>query len=217
MSIVDPHAKDEMARILRAMTEIQHSDDDGAEDDGFVSYDPTLTEGYVAPARATSSPEIDAMRQILERFHAAETATPVINESAEYREALAIAPTPTGTKIGAWEIIKEAGSPNTYDVVHSLSRAPIASNLYLYDAALGLVRHLNEGVSITDHRIKDLLTLEENYARNRDDAVSYKQRAKKHRENDDVKRAAIAEDRFDEATRQAIDARDRILRLAGLR
>jgi hypothetical protein len=213
---VDPQKLMEMNRILEAMNNAV--DFGAASDEEFVDSDDLYGDEPTGPAYvANVSPgAIDEMKKILEAFHGAQASTPV--EDPEVREALATKPVEDGVQIGSWKITKkQLGETARYDVVHSGTGSAIAQDLYLYDAALGLVRALNEGVSITSTRVRNLLKLEEDFARNVDDAVTYKARARKLREAADEKRAAVAEDRSDEAERQAEAARDRILRLAGLR
>lgn len=212
---VDPQAILEMNRIIQAMN--NGIDLGDAADDDFVDGD-DLYEDAAPPAYmpSVSAGSVDEMKKILEAFNGAVVDGSVVNDP-EVREALEIEPTPRGARIGSWEIEKHEGATARYDVVGSETGIAIARDLYLYDAARGLVRALNEGVSITDARVRDLLKLEEDFARNRDDAVSYRTRARKLRESADEQRAAVAEDRGDEAERQAEAARDRILHLAGLR
>lgn len=170
-----------------------------------------------------SDPSIDAMKSILERFHSVSDDAVVerLTEAAEtdhdLREALITEKTDKGARIGKWEIVvKEGRDLKTYDVV-SQDGTVIASDLYLYEAAYGLVKRLNQGNPINSPTIREMLKLEEDYARNRNDAAGYKARSKKHAERGESQRAAVAEDRFDEAQRQALAAHEEILRLAGLR
>jgi hypothetical protein len=160
------------------------------------------------------------MKKILLAMNGAAPAT--VTESArprdaEYEEALATEPTPRGARIGAWEIVVNEGAVKTYDVVSEDGSTVIARNLYLYEAALGLVRRLNEGVAINDKPIRELMTLEENFARARNDAVSYKARSQNLHAKGETRRALVAEDRFDRAQGEAMSAHEEILRLAGIR
>jgi hypothetical protein len=196
-----------------------------------------------AGRKAHHDPKVDAMKVILEAFQGA-GAEPVeaaprmnapksvrqpVRESAkpydpfcipdrEAAEAYVTEPTERGVRIGAWEIRANPGKAGkTYDVVSESGEVVIAKGLYLYDAALGLTRRLNEGAAINDPAVRDLLALEDNYAKRLIEASQMKARAKKLRERGDDLRANVAEDRQDEAERQALDAHDRLLKLAGIR
>lgn len=190
-----------------------------------ADFDPSLVESQ-APAisRAiVSDPSIDAMKNILLAMQSVST-SPVerLAEAAEadpeLKAALVTERTERGARIGSWEIIVNEGKNlSTYDVVSDDGHTVIARDLYVYDAAYGIAKRLNEGVAINDKKIRDLLKLEEEYAKNRNDAAVLKHTAKKLREKGDDFRAAVAEDRLDEAQRQALEAHERMLKLAGLR
>lgn len=172
-----------------------------------------------------SSPDTDAMKAVLEAFNAAQNA-PVEAPAApqrrqidpEVQEALRTERTQRGARIGAWEIVVHEGKKGrSYDVVSEGGHTTIAKNLYVYDAAYGIAKKLNEGVAFNDPSVLKLLDLEGGFAKNRDDATVYRERAKKLREKGEDMRANVAEDRHDEAARQAMKAHEDILRLAGIR
>lgn len=164
-----------------------------------------------APSTASSA-EIDAMRMILESFYASDKPM-----DPELKLAIQTEKTEDGARIGSWEIIVKDGNPRRYDVVHAMTREPIAKDLMVYEAAYGIVRHLNEGVPINDGRVADLLKLESDYSHSLIDAKVFKEREKTARQKGDHVRADVMEDRLSDAERKAEDAHDRILRLAGLR
>jgi hypothetical protein len=202
-----------MANIMNLLN--NRSVNESVEDD---SYEAPAQDNSVRPA-VLGDPNIDAMRKILESMQRVQESPvePVVRvRDVEIEEALETEPTERGVAIGDWEIVCNEGRTKTYDVV-SESGTVIARGLYLYEAALGLVRRLNEGMAINDKPIRDLLVLEENFARARNDAVSYRQRSQNLHAKGDTKRALVAEDRFDRAQTEALSAHDEILRLAGIR
>jgi hypothetical protein len=165
----------------------------------------------------TPTGDKEAMKEVLMRLQGISTSTTFASQNdRQLAEALQTERTPRGARVGKWEIVVNEGTPKTYDVVDQQDTV-IAQGLFLYEAALGLVKRLNEGAPINSQPVRDLLKLEEDYARNRSDAVGYKERSRKLREKGEDKRAAVNEDRFDEAQRQALTAHEEILRLAGLR
>lgn len=219
---VDHKAVDDMARLMSILNEksvgMDETDDMLIETD--IPFGDDLDARPVIPPAepaATGNPDVDAMKAILEKFQAVGGDHLFETEDPDVREALVTEKTPTGARIGSWEIVVTEGDIRQYDVVHTATREPIAKDLYLYEAAYGLVKRLNEGGTINDSRVKDLLRLEEEYAKNRNDAAQYRQRTKTLREKGETVRAAVAEDRYDDASRRAKDAHERILRLAGLR
>lgn len=218
---VDRKAIDDMARIMAALNQQTAADTAAlAMDDVYEGgdlYESAMPETVPAITRTPlSDPSIDAMKDILTRLQTVAESGPSAQVDPQLREALKTERTDRGARIGAWEIIKHNTEPTTYDVVSEDGRTVIARDLYLYEAALGLVRRLNEGCAINDRPIRELLVLEENYARARDDAASYKQRAQKMHTKGEAKRAAVAEDRFDRAQTKAMTVQEEILRLAGL-
>lgn len=208
---VDSKAIADMANImavLNGQTAVETAQDDVLAESAI----PT-----VAKPVSMSDPSIDAMKSILTKLQAVAEGTTGEPRDQRLVEALRTEPTERGARIGSWEIVKNPGETATYDVVSEDGHTVIARDLYLYEAALGLVRRLNEGMAINDKPIRDLMLLEENYVRARNDAVGYKQRAKKMHALGESKRAEVAEDRFDRAQTEALAAHDEILRLAGLK
>lgn len=209
--MIDRQAVNDMANIMAILNE-RSSAEVGDE---------TLMESETVdeePRRraALSDPNIDAMRAILERLHEVPQQL-VESTDPEVRHAAVTEATETGARVGSWEIVVNEGARRSYDVVHATTRDVLAKDLYLYEAALGLVKKLNEGVAINDERIASLLRLEENYAHNRDNAARFRQRKASLQETGEVVKAAIYEDRYDDASRRANDDYERILKLAGIR
>ncbi|RYF14450.1 MAG: hypothetical protein EOO77_14275 [Oxalobacteraceae bacterium] len=213
---VDRKAIDDMAKIMAALDgkSIAQSEVESRLNEGH-------SRNAVAPAQPLGDPSIEAMKKILVAFNSAapvseSVARPVRDMDLE--EAMEIEPTPRGARIGSWEIVVNEGrGTKTYDVVSDDGSTVIARNMYLYDAALGLVRRLNEGLAINDKPVRDLLVLEENFARARNDAVTYKNRYQTLHAKGDTRRALVAEDRYDRAAGEAMSAHEEILRLAGIR
>lgn len=160
-------------------------------------------------------PGIAEMKAILERFHTA--ADHVVTEAShdrELREALITESTGTGARIGSWEIRVHHsgnGAHKLYDVVNVLSNEPLASDLMLYEAARGLVRILNEGGRINSSDAIELLRAEQEYDTMVHDMILYKHRLTK---TPDSPRVAVFEARYGDAKRRALQARDRVCRLA---
>ena len=231
---VDAQATNDMANLMRMLSETSGAVTASVAPVGMpadiVSYDYDQGDVYDpndiplashlddrAPVNVSSG-EVDAMRSVLEAFNAAQ-AKPSARaaEDPELREAIVTERTSRGARIGSWEILVNEGKIKTYDIVVEGTEHAIAKDLYLYDAAYGIAKALNEGSVINSNRVRALLRLESDFAKNRDDATAFRVRAKKLREQGETRKAAVAEDRLDEASRQAQMAHDEILRLAGVR
>jgi len=153
---------------------------------------------------------IDAMKKILENFYSSEKPKIV-------QEALNTEKTDKGTRVGSWEIVINEGNPKTYDVKNIVTKSFIAKDLYLYEACLGIVKNLNEGYGINDRKIKELLDLEEEYTKNRNNASNYKRNYKTALKEGNNIKATNSENRFELASEKALEAQERLLILAGLK
>lgn len=162
-----------------------------------------------------STPKKDSsLNQILEAFKSA--TDEAIDDAAtssnrDVQLAISTQPTDKGVRVGSWEIAVrvEEGFGKRYDICHTITKEPIASDLRLYDAAYGIVKALNEGETFTSSKIKTIIDLENDYARALSDAVNFASRMKitegmKH---------DVAEARYGEARRQALSAKTAIQKL----
>jgi hypothetical protein len=133
----------------------------------------------------------------------------------ELREALMTIETDTGTRIGSWEITtnEDARGLKNFDVTNVHTGEPIATELTLYEAARGIVRHLNEGLMINSRKVREILHIEFEYARSRMNAAEARDRAKFYESRGDDHRQALMEDRLDDALNKAKFARTRIQKL----
>lgn len=131
------------------------------------------------------------------------------------RDALATEKTPNGIKMGSWEIkVNEEGTTKYYDVVNIHTQEPIAIDLSLYESALALTKLLNFSVGINSPKIREVLDLEDRYAKVRQDAAIFRVRMKQRNEAQDYTRAAIAEDRYQEARTEALALRESIIAIS---
>lgn len=177
-------------------------------------------------ANAPLGSQVDAkddMKAILAMFNTPSKAVTEqverIRESAiddrQMRDALITQKTPTGVKMGSWEIkVHEDRGVKTYDVSNVHSGEAIAQDLTLYESAIALTKLLNFHVGINSAQVRNLLDLEDRYARTRQDAVTFRLRMKQRTEAKDHVRAAIAEDRYQETRQAALALREDIIALS---
>lgn len=143
-----------------------------------------------------------------------QTANNVINDSydmPELRQALRTSKTENGVRVGSWEITIPRSGSKRYDVSHVDTGEPLAKNLYLYEAAEALVKHLNEGHGINHKKIHHILALEMDFARAMDDAIHHKHQLSRAEERGDDHKLDIAEARLSEAKLQATKAKRALL------
>lgn len=174
--------------------------------------------GHTSPRHgnvSTTDSAVAAMHDVLQRLREAshDMAERMVTESEcdpALREALMTEPLDNGARIGRWEIHAREPSKGrrVYDVVRTGEDEVIASNLYLYEAALGLVRILNAGGCVNSREAMDVLRTEQSFAEAFDDAVRFRRRAN----SEEGRRKAIFEARYSEAKSRASAAKERIRR-----
>ena len=167
-----------------------------------------------------TDPDVQGMKKILEGFYSAasNTAETLRKESSydrEVSEALQTERTENGSRVGSWQINvnvhdRSGKDFKTYDVISTYNEEPIAKDLYLYEVAHGLVMLLNRGETITGRAIREMLNLEEQYTRNRLDAIRFKKRYNESLRNNDRSTAEIMESRYSQAKTQALQAKNNI-------
>jgi hypothetical protein len=219
MQPVDPSAKDDMKRLIELMNKGVDFEETSAPFTNDMSTPDTIpvVESYSA---LSLDPAVADMKRLLEALNGAQAQDPVRRQTdrstrdRELREALVTETTHRGTRIGSWEIIvnESAQGLKTFDISNIKTGEAIASELTLYDAAHGIARLLNEGVTINSREIREILNTEANYARSRASAALYKTRMK---ETTSESRRAIMEDRYMDALEKAKLARITLTKIVG--
>lgn len=214
--VVDANEKNEMARLIALMNQGVVLEDSSA---------PTMPKTNIIEGRFDSSgdPSIEAMKNILRAFNGSSSLstspdkrlTERSNYDRELREALITESTERGTRVGSWEIlITENHGLKQFDVINVHTGEPIATDLTVYDAALGITRRLNEGQTINSKAIRDILNAEASYDSNRQDAATFRARVNESVRSGNDSRADIMEARFTEAVSKAKLARVKLGKLA---
>lgn len=140
-------------------------------------------------------------------------------DNTEIAEAIDTRVTDNGVQIGKWQIRvrtdESKGKPKKYfDVRHSVSKQVVAKNLYLYEAALALVRYLNKGLPINSSEIVSLLSLERNYHAHRVDALTHKIGRIKAEKRGDSDKAFVLENRYGVSVAKARKLEEQIKKIA---
>ena len=212
MDGVNAGQKKAMADIMAAMNRAMsapitesHTSPVSSNDFGGAAIAPPSMSG-------TDDAKVTAMKNIMDAF---KNATSNVRETAQddpyLMEALQTERTSRGVRVAEWEITitEQAGRAGKfYDVTRD--DITIASDLRLYEAALLLTQELNKGQSITSPKVREILRLEEDFAKNLEDAARYARVAKAS----SGKARMIAEDRYSDARAKAIRAKDEIKRVS---
>lgn len=203
---VDPREIEAMARLRRIMN--------------GETVEEAQTPSLLSPSKGGLGEQSDAtddMKAIMKMFQTGATESiERVKETAQtnrpLRDALITTKTKDGVKMGSWEIkVTEDQGVKTYDVSNVHTGEAIAHDLTLYESALCLCKLLNYHVGINSAQVRDVLDLEDKYARFRQEAVLFKHRMKQRTESGDHVRAAVAEDRYQEARTAALNLREQII------
>ena len=216
--MVDPVSRNEVSEMAKLISMMNSGVTPSANED--ISF---YGGGYSAPVESSPAvdfnPDVAAMKNILEAFNSAQSPTGRLKERAvvdrELREALITETTDRGTRIGSWEIATNeySNAPKSFDVLNVHTGEPIAMELSLYDAAIGITRLLNEGAGINNIKIREILAAEAEYARARQNAAEFQQRVKMAEHADNYARKSLMEARFDDAMTRAKTARNRVMKI----
>lgn len=166
---------------------------------------PVALEGY------DMVPSADPMEDILAKFYA--SADAVAQDALvdrPLRRAMATEKTPSGARVGNWEIAVTEGDRKTYGVRSIATGEEIASDLCLYEAAQALAEMLNEGAKINTPEVREILSLEEQYARHLADAVQFRRSLRSGKSQTSK---AVLEDRFENSRMKAAQALSRLRRI----
>lgn len=203
---VDPREVEEMSRLRRILN------------GEIVEQAPALLKSKeVANTIGQHTDATDDMKAILEMFkNGANESVKRIQEEAKesrpLRDALMTQKTKDGVKLGSWEIrANEEVGVKFYDVTNVRTGEAIAHDLTLYESAVCLCKLLNRSLGVNSPQIREVLRLEDDYARYRQEAVMFKHRFKQRTEAGDQVRAAIAEDRYQEARSNALKLREELV------
>lgn len=166
-----------------------------------------------APAMVGSA-GIEDMKSILEKMYSA--AGNIISDAPNnkpLRRALNVEKTYRGAKIGNWEIVvNEDGKRKYYSVIHEATSNIIASELSLYETALGIVNELNEGGRINSSHIVSLLYAEQEYSGAINNMINHRHTIKNNPTNSSKRK--IAEDRYHAAKEKATLAKKRAIEIS---
>ena len=215
---VNPEEKMAMTRLLQIMngqTPLPVSNTSNTN----TSVSPVELAGAGQVTRA----DVDAMAQVLTRLNnvVGQVSTEILLESdknTEIAQALVTEATPSGVKIGRYEIkinLDESRLVNkqNFSVVNKLTGEVLAHELGLYEAAHALVKMLNTGQYINSQNVRELLEAEASYTSHKMDAVRFKRRAKKSYLEGKTHETSLYEARKVDAMDKAMSAKARIKKI----
>jgi hypothetical protein len=133
----------------------------------------------------------------------------------ELREAMMTSVNDDGVRIGKYQIVvneNDAGL-KSFDITNAKTAEAIATDLTLYEAARGIVRHLNEGLMINSREIREILNTEAIYGRSRQNAAEARERQRVYERRNDPSKANLMEARYSDSLAKAKAAKARLIDL----
>jgi hypothetical protein len=155
------------------------------------------------------------MKRILESFYSSvDNVAQSAPSSPRLQEAINTSKTPTGVRIGTWEVRAKLHEskldPKTYSVSNAQTKEVLFADLVILEAAHAIVRYLNKGVDPKSVKINEIADLEETFRRNRQDASVFKKRYQRCIELKEEEAGSVFHARYQRAKAQAVVANDQI-------
>lgn len=177
MTAVTPEDTDAMARILRAIN---------GEPQSELKTNPTTYAAELNGPGQISRHDVDAMASVMTRLNSLSNRVVdnMITEgvdSPHVSEALYTERTDIGIKVGRYQILikedqKRLAGKQFYSIFNSLTNDTIADDISLYEAALAVVRLLNNGHFANSVDVRKLFEHDDAYTSHRIDALTYKRK-----------------------------------------
>lgn len=160
--------------------------------------------GIVDTSPGVKAADVKAMENILKGFNnassnvAAKVAT-TVNESKK---------TSTGVEMGMFSV--EKTDDGYYDIRDSRSNDTLFEDLYIYETAFVIAKHLNEGKKVNSPMITKVMASNAVFEQYYNDAIQYKNTYKNAKKRGDESKMGIAEARFSRAKGEASKAKKHI-------
>ncbi len=211
---VTPEDRDAMARLMQLM-------------EGKTVPSPSQPtraqnrEVELAGPGAVTQADIHAMADVMSRLNSISNkiVNDMITESTEspmVAEALKTEKTPTGVKVGRYQIMikedqKRLAGKQYYSIYNSITGDTIADDISLYESALAAVRLLNDGKFANSPEIRKIFETDDQYTSHRVDALIYK---RKINTTTDMSKREIFESRYQASLDRCMAAKKNIKILA---
>lgn len=214
MAVTDQD-RDAMKKILGALdgnaTALSESDNMPTKvNESFVE--------VTGPGVVTTA-EVTAMSKIMNRL--SNITSQVITESkfdTQLSEAIQTNRNNDGVKVGNYQIMikedqKRLAGKQYYSIYHTQSGDTIAADLSLYEVALNVVKHLNNGRYVNSSIVRKLFDADDRYTASRTDAIRFKSRSNTYFKNKDFTKSQLYENRYQASVTNAMSAKKEIKEL----
>lgn len=141
------------------------------------------------------------------------------SDNPEIAEALNTTKLDDGIIIGKWKICARlVGSGKKqrkqFDIINTLTKKTVVKMLCIYEAALAIVRYLNNGKHISSQEIQNVLQLEKSFYAHRTDSINYNINMIRALKRNDEEKAFVLETRKKDAIVKALQLEKEIQCLA---
>ena len=192
--------------------------------DLVVADEPIVESSFSGMSSGISPQEVDSMKKMLEALsavgqEAVSTVMERVNKEPLMEEYVSASITGNRIKHKNYEIrVREIesfnGTKKVYDIIESQTRELISDDLFLYEAAVGIVKYLNKGHNLLSNEVREIIALEQSYANLRTDAGIFRKRLQESISNKDSSKSLIYEARFNSAKDKALDIKKKLKKIS---
>ena len=191
---------DAMANIMKAL----NGDKSGVQQQAQQEAQAREAAGIIDTTPGVKTADVKAMENILSAFNSASTnvaskVATTINEAKK---------TNVGVDIGMYSV--EKNDDGYYDIRDNRTNDTLFEDLYIYETAFVIAKHLNEGKKINSEQITRVMSTNALFEHYYEDALVHKNAFKKAKARKDLQKMDVAEARFGRAKDEAAKAKKQI-------
>lgn len=191
---------DAMANIMKALS----GDKSGVKQQAQQEAQAREAAGIIDTSPGVKTADVKAMENILSAFNSASSnvsqkVATTINEAKK---------TKTGVEIGLYSV--EKNDDGYYDIRDNRTNDTLFEDLYIYETAFVIAKHLNEGKKINSNEITQVMSSNALFEHYYEDALVHKNAYKKAKARKDLHKMDVSEARFGRAKDEAAKAKKKI-------
>ncbi|NJO62655.1 MAG: hypothetical protein HC836_31825 [Richelia sp. RM2_1_2] len=133
----------------------------------------------------------------------------ISQSNPEIAEALSIKSDKNGVYVNKWYIKVRSAEvvgkvKKHFDIIDIVTKKVLVADLFLYEAALAIVRYLNTNKLLTSPEIANILFLEKKYTQSSIDALLHKRNMIKAQRDKNEEKAFYSESRYKDSLHKAL-------------
>lgn len=194
---------DAMANIMKALG----GDKSGVQQQAKQEAQEREEAGIIDTSPGVKSTDVKAMENILSAFNSASSnvskkVATTINEAKK---------TNIGVEIGLYSV--EKNDDGYYDIRDNRTNDTLFEDLYIYETAFVITKHLNDGKKVNSDEITKVMSTNALFEHYYEDALIHKNSYKKAKKRNDTHKMGVAEARFGRAKDEAAKTKKNIKNL----